>query len=128
MTTVLIRVDESDRHVLDPQFRDALRYVSGLVAIEGLDCRTVGAQFFGNREALAAADQRMRLYLVRMVKVPAALSTYLQDIPEPLRCHQGWLGILPFNQRVGRDRCAVNHHADLPWIDPRSFQRTHDAD
>ena len=71
----------------------------------------------GNREPMAALDERRRVILGQRVHVRASLATDLEEVAEaPRRDHRD-VASLALDERVGAHRGAVGEPAQLPEVD-----------
>ncbi len=112
MRTVHVGVQETDGDALVAGVSKRVRQRFDLGAVEGDENVAPRAHALADDVATVAGDERLGQRQVQVVLLEAALRPHLDDVAKALRRDQSRLGAAPFNQRVGRQRRAVDDLAD----------------
>ena len=103
-----------------------------LLLVEGDQDFAAAVQPFRDREPSPPGNQRPGLDDIDLVLFGPPLRAHLDRVPEPLGGDQRGRCPLAFEDRIGRQRRAVNDHVDVAGSDPRTdkslFQRLHAGD
>ncbi len=114
---IAVGVDEADHEPLDALRGQPVggRGHGGLVQ-RGID-PAVGPEALRDLSDARAGDQRLGTAAVEIERVRQAETLDLEDVPEPLGHQEAEPRAGALDQRVHRDRGAVDHHVDRAGID-----------
>ncbi len=119
MRGIGVGMNEGDRDRLDVAAHEVRGDGAHGGFVEREPHHTFDVHALGNGEAQRARHQRRRLFEKHIVLVVAALVGDLDDVAEPFGRDQRGAGALALDDGVGRERGAVQEHADVRKAEAR---------
>ncbi|MNH09443.1 hypothetical protein D3C79_688970 [compost metagenome] len=117
MGGVDVGVDEADRNTLVAGGNDPLAQGIDFFQVQRPQDTAVGGDALVEHEALVARHQRCRQRGVEVVLFETAFGAHFDHIPKTLGGDERSARTTALDQRVGRQRRAVNHRIDLAQYD-----------
>lgn len=113
MLGIGVRVQEGDRHALDLQLTQFWRECTDSSFVQREADGAVRIDALGHGKAQAARCQRLRLVDAEIVLVIAALGADIEHVAKAVGRDQRCPGAAALDDRVGRQRRAVNEDVDV---------------
>ena len=113
-----VAVHEADRDAVHPFAPELLDHRVDRRGVRGQQHPAGRIHALAHRHPEVTGHERGRLLDMDVVLLEAVLVGHLHRVAEALRHHQGGLRPLALDDRVGREGGAVEHHLDIPRIDP----------
>ena len=122
MGVVRVRVQEADRQRLHPRRADLRHHALEQLLIQRRQHLAIGAHALGDREAQLPRHERRRQLELQIVVLVALLVAHLEHVAEARGGDERGARALALDQRIGRERRAVQQHRHLAGRDARLLQ------